>query len=242
MKIRNRHLVRLAGGFGSLLVRGLVRTLRVEVHALGDIAPPAESVPDGRRMAIALWHENLILPAVYMGHPDVSVLISKHADGQILASLIRSLRMGLVLGSTNRGGVEAVRQILDDNAGCKHLAVTVDGPRGPRQVVQPGIVYVASRCGMELYPVGVGYQRMWRARSWDRFAVPQPGCRVKLLLGAPLPVPAGINSAGLEQYRQWLQSELDRLNVAAQHWAVTGKLVVTPATPRPTVAARRLAA
>lgn len=242
MKIRNRHLVRLAGGLGSLLVRGLVRTLRVEVHALGDIAPPADTVPDGRRMAIALWHENLILPAVGMGHPDVSVLISKHADGQILASLIRSLGMRLVLGSTNRGGVEAVRQILDGNAGCRHLAVTVDGPRGPRRVVQPGIVFAASRCGMELYPVGVGYQRMWRVRSWDRFAVPKPGCRAKLLLGAPLPVPAGLNTAGLEQYRLWLQAELDRLGVAAQRWAESGRLTVPPATPVPAVIERRRAA
>lgn len=242
MKLRNRHLVRLAGGLGSAAVRGLVRTLRVETHALGDIAPPADAVPAGRRLAIALWHENLILPAVGMGHPEVSVLISRHADGQILASLIRSLGMGLVLGSTNRGGVEAVRRILDHNAGCRHLAVTVDGPRGPRRVVQPGIVYAASRCGMELLPVGVGYQQVWRARSWDRFAVPKPGSRAKLLLGPPLPVPAGLGSAGLEQYRLWLQAELDRLNAAARRWAETGRLVVPSMTPNPAAVRRRLAA
>jgi lysophospholipid acyltransferase (LPLAT)-like uncharacterized protein len=242
MKVRNRHLVRLAGGLGSAAVRGLVRTLRVETLALGDIAPPAGRVPAGRRMAIALWHEHLILPAVGMGHPEVSVLISKHADGQILASLIRSLGMGLVLGSTNRGGVEAVRQILDGNAGCRHLAVTVDGPRGPRRVVQPGIVYAASRCGMELLPVGVGYQQAWRARSWDRFAVPKPGSRAKLLLGAPLAVPAGLGAAGLERYRLWLQAELDRLDAAAGRWAETGRLTVPPATPVPVAATRRRAA
>ena len=242
MKIRNRHLVRLAGGAGSLLVRGLVRTLRVETHALGDVTPPADTVPAGRRLAIALWHEHLILPAVGMGHPEVAVLISKHADGQILASLIRSLGMGLVLGSTSRGGVEAVRQILDRNAGCRHLAVTVDGPRGPRRVVQPGVVYAASRCGMELYPVGVGYQRVWRARSWDRFAVPKPGCRAKLLLGAPLAVPAGLGTAGLDQYRRWLQAELDRLTAAAQTWAETGRLEVPSATQAPAGVLRRRAA
>ncbi len=242
MKIRNRHLVRLAGGLGSVLIRGLVKTLRVEMRALGDVAPPADTVPAGRRVALALWHESLILPAVRCGHPEIAVLISKHADGQMLASLIRSLGMGLVMGSTNRGGVEAVRQILDHNAGCRHLCVTVDGPRGPRRVVQPGIVYAASRCGMELLPSGIGYQRAWRARSWDRFAVPQPGCRAKLLVGAPLGVPAGLGTAGLEQYRVWLQAELDRLTLAAERWAVTGRLDVPPATPVPTVVARRRAA
>jgi hypothetical protein len=241
VKIRNRHLVRLAGGVGAGLVRGLVRTLRVECRSLGDIAPPADAVPAGRRMAIALWHENLLLPAVGLGHPEVSVLISKHADGQILAGLIRSLGMGLVLGSTNRGGVAAVREILDGNAGRRHLAVTVDGPRGPRRVVQPGIVYAASRCGMELLPVGVGYQRMWRARSWDRFAVPKPGCRAKLLLGAPVPVPDRVGSAALETYRAWLQTELDRLNAAAQRWAETGRLTLTPGEPAPAAVSRRAA-
>lgn len=242
MKVRNRHLVRLAGGLGSALVRGLVKTLRVETHALGDIAPPADRVPAGRRMAIALWHESLILPAIGMGHPEVSVLISKHADGQMLASLIRSLGMGLVLGSTNRGGVEAVRRILAGNAGCRHLAVTVDGPRGPRRVAQPGIVYTASRCGMELLAVGVGYQKAWRAGSWDRFAVPRPGCRAKLLLGAPLAVPPDLGTAGLEQYRLWLQAELDRLDTAARRWAETGTLRLPPAAPVPNVAPRRRAA
>ena len=109
-------------------------------------------------------------------------------------------------------------------------------------MVQPGVVYAASRCGMELFPVGVGYQRTWRAKSWDRFAIPKPGCRAKLLLGAPLAVPGGLATAGLEQYRVWLQAELDRLGVAAQRWAETGRLVVPPATPVPTVAARRRAA
>ncbi len=239
MKIRNRHLVRLAGGLGSVLIRGLVKTLRVECHPLGDLSPPADSVPAGRRLALALWHDHLILPAVSWGQPGVSVLISKHADGQILASLIRSLGMGVVFGSTNRGGVEAVRQILAGNAGCRHLAVTVDGPRGPRRVVQPGIVYTASRCGMELLAVGVGYQKAWRAKSWDRFAVPRPGCRAKLLLGAPLALPADLGTAGLEQCRLWLQAELDRLDTAARIWAETGKLCVPPAIPAPAVAPRR---
>jgi lysophospholipid acyltransferase (LPLAT)-like uncharacterized protein len=172
-----------------------------------------------------------MLPVGRFGHPDFAVLISKHADGQILAALIQSLGMGMVLGSTNRGGIEAVRQILHDRAGRRHLAVTPDGPRGPRRVVQPGVVYAASRTGMQIVPVGVGYNRPWRAKSWDRFAVPRPGSRARLITGEPISVPPRLRADELEPYRLAVQSEMDRLTDVAERWAATNHLELPAAPP-----------
>ncbi len=221
MRIRNPRLVKAAGWLATRAARGLFRTVRIEYRPLGPDLHP-DRLPADSRHIYCIWHENLLLPAVYFGRPTMAVLISKHADGQILGSLMASMGMRMVLGSTNRGGLTAVRELVAPDAPWRHLAITPDGPRGPRRVVQPGTVYVASRTGFTVVPVGVGYRRPVRANSWDRFAVPKPLSRAKCVTGAPLVVPDGLKSAELEKYRLALQAEMDRANAVAEEWAETG--------------------
>jgi lysophospholipid acyltransferase (LPLAT)-like uncharacterized protein len=230
MKIRNPKLVRAAGWLGTQFARGLVGTLRFDFRNIGAVMAPVAEIPPGPRYVYALWHENLLLPTVTLGHPDLAV--SKHADGQILGALIEARGMGMVQGSTNRGGIEAVRQILNGTAGRRHLVVTPDGPRGPRRVVQPGVVYVASRTGMLLVPVGIGYEHPFRLKSWDRFAVPRPGSRAVLINGEPMAIPNGLKTEGLEAYRVQVQAEMDRLNAIAEAWAKSGRLDPASIAPK----------
>jgi hypothetical protein len=232
MKIRNRRLLAAAGWAATRTARSLFRTLRFRYQPLGPSCEPAR-VPDGERIIYCIWHENLLLPTIYFGRSDIAVLISQHRDGQLLGSLIQSLGMGMVSGSTTRGGVEAVRKLVDENAPFRHLAVTPDGPRGPRRVVQQGLVYVASRTGMKVACVGVGYRRPWRLASWDRFALPRPFTRARCLTADPIAVPAGLKAAQLEPYRLRIQAEMDRLNAAAEAWAESGRFDV-PSSVAPT--------
>ncbi len=236
MKIRNRRLLAAAGWAATRTAKALFRTLRFRYHPLGPSYAPA-GVPAGERVMYSIWHENLLLPTVFFGRPDIAVLISQHRDGQLLGSLIQSLGMGMVCGSTTRGGIEAVRKLIDENAPFRHLAVTPDGPRGPRRVVQQGLVYVASRTGMKVVCVGVGYRRPWRLGSWDRFAIPKPFTRARCLTTEPITVPAGLKATQLEPYRLLIQAEMDRLNAAAETWAETGRLDLSP----PAAPALRLA-
>ncbi|MDB5313886.1 MAG: hypothetical protein JWO38_8088 [Gemmataceae bacterium] len=228
MKIRNRHLVRAAGWLGAGIARGLVRSLRCRDHFLGpDVARGRLAL--AHRFIYSIWHENILLPAVRFGGPDLAVLISSHADGQILGGLIASMGMEMVVGSTTRGGVEAVRRLVRPDTSWRNLAVTPDGPRGPRRVVQQGIIYIASRTGMKIVPIGVGYDRPWRLGSWDRFAIPKPCSRARFVFGVPVGVPAGLRTAGLEEDRVRIQAEMDRVNALAEAWAATGKLVLPAA-------------
>src|SRR3954469_22994399 len=103
MKIRDRRLLAAGGWLGNRVARLLFRTLRFEYRPLGPDVQPA-NLPLGERLVYSIWHENLLLPTVYFGCPDIAVLISKHADGQLLGSLVTALGMGMVCGSTNRGG------------------------------------------------------------------------------------------------------------------------------------------
>jgi lysophospholipid acyltransferase (LPLAT)-like uncharacterized protein len=233
LKIRNKHLLRAAGWLATRSARGLVRTLRSEYRPLGPVVAPAERVPPGPRYVYCVWHEYLLFPTAKFGHPDLGVLVSKHADGQLLGSLFQAMDMGMVLGSTNRGGVEAVRQLVSGTDTRRHLVITPDGPRGPRRVVQPGIVYIASRAGMQIVPTGIGYERPWRAKSWDRFAVPRPCSRAKMVSDRPITVPPRAKSDELEHYRLLVQAEMDRLTAVAEKWADTNRFEVPAAADEP---------
>jgi hypothetical protein len=129
----------------------------------------------------------------------------------------------VVAGSSTRGGVRAVKQMLQLGR-HSHLAITPDGPRGPRRQLQPGLVYLASRTGLGVVPIGVGLDRPWRLRSWDRFAIPRPWSRGTAVIGAPLRVPPDLSAAQLEPYRQSIEAELQRVSALAEEWAETGRL------------------
>lgn len=230
MKIRNRHLLRAAGWLGSRAARMVINSLDLKIHYLGNTISPHE-LPTGyaERLIYCVWHENVVLPVVKFGRNDFAVLISKHADAQILGTLIESTGMSLVQGSTTRGGIEAVRKLIAEDYARQHLAITPDGPRGPRRVVQPGIVYIASRAGMKIACVGIGFHRPRRAKSWDKMAIPRLWSRARIVCGDLLSVPPDLRSDGIEQYRQIVQAEMDRLNTLAENWAETGELVLPPA-------------
>lgn len=231
MKFRDRRLIAAAGWCGTRIVRLLSATLRFDYQSIGPAPVDPFQSPKAGPFIYALWHENFLIPIVRFGHPGAACLVSRHADGQVLGSLIRATGMGIIHGSTSRGGVVAVRQLLRSEGSERHLAVTPDGPRGPRRQVQPGIVYLASRTGMRVVPVGVGHRRPWRMKSWDAFAVPRPLSRVRCLFGLPIVVPSDLTTAALSPHVQRLQSELDGLTAAAQEWADSGTLTVPP-TPR----------
>ena len=131
MKIRHPLMVKAAGRLTAGFARGLGGTLDFDFRCVGATTAPLSAIPPGPRYAYAVWHEYLMLPTVKFGHPDLAALVSKHADGQILAELLAAVKIGVVAGLTNRGGVEAVRGLVAGTAGRRHLVVTPDGPRGP---------------------------------------------------------------------------------------------------------------
>ncbi len=217
MKLRNPRLIRAAAWSGSWAIRGLMGTLRFQYRPLGPDFDPRRPGFDGCYV-YAFWHEHILLPAYLYGRPDIHVLISQHADGQLIAGIAERLGFSTVRGSTRRGGVEAVRRMLR-SARAGHLAVTPDGPRGPRRQVQLGAVYLASKVGLPIVPFGVGYDRPWRMRSWDRFAVPRPFSRAVLVTAEPIRVPGTADRTALEHYRRRLENALNDVSDRAERWA-----------------------
>jgi hypothetical protein len=173
--------------FGVLLLRALAITWRIRVIN-GDV-PRAF---DGRGEAFihVLWHGQL-LPLMWTHrNRDISVIISEHSDGEILARVMHSLGCRTVRGSTSRGAARALLGACRELEAGFDLAITPDGPRGPAHSVAPGAVIIAQRTGAAMIPVAASTDRAWHLRSWDRFVIPKPFARVTVAYGDPMRVAA----------------------------------------------------
>jgi lysophospholipid acyltransferase (LPLAT)-like uncharacterized protein len=213
VKLRHPALIAAAGRATASALSAWLATVRYRYRPLGPDLNPHQPGFAGRYL-YAFWHEYILLPAYHYGRPDVRVLISKHADGQLITEVVERFGFRTVRGSTNRGGGEAVREMLRQEGG--HLAVTPDGPRGPRREAQPGVAFLASRTGLPVACMGIAYDRPWRAGSWDRFAVPRPFSTAVLVTGEPLTVPPDLDRDGLEDARLRVQRELEALTASAE--------------------------
>lgn len=215
MKLRNPRLIRFAGWFIACLLRAWLCTVRYRLSPETARLHPAD--PAKSRYIYAFWHESLLAPIAFR-HVRVHVLISLHADGELITQACRHLGVGVVRGSTTRGGGQGLLGLVHSTEDS-HPVLMPDGPRGPRRKVQPGIIMLASRTGVPIVPLGVGFTWSWRAKSWDRFALPLPFSRVTAVAGAPLHVPPDLDRAGIEQYRQRLETEFLEATGRAEAWA-----------------------
>jgi len=183
------------------------------------------------------WHENLLSPIYLRGHCHVSMLLSQHRDADILACVSHHLGYEVVRGSSYRGGAKAIRAMLTDSH-KKHLGITPDGPRGPRRCLAMGAIYLASRLQLPIVAMGYGYDRPWRAKSWDRFAVPRPFSRARAIFSPPVVLPRHLGREEMEQYRQQVEQLLNDLSGEAEAWAEAGTRKAGEVTIRPQAAER----
>jgi len=168
-------------GLTSATFRALAATWRVDVE---DVRYHDEVAPGP--FVYALWHHTLLPLLWWHRHRDITLLVSGHRDGALLAAAARGLGYRTARGSSTRGGIEGARAVLRDLADGRVAAITPDGPRGPARQVKPGILRIAQRAGVPILPVAAVADRGWRLGSWDRLLIPQPFARVRIRYGTPL--------------------------------------------------------
>jgi lysophospholipid acyltransferase (LPLAT)-like uncharacterized protein len=176
----------------------------------------AARIARGERCIFAFWHSR-ILPLAYAHRGrDVGALISQHRDGELIARVVERLGYRAARGSSTRGGDEGVREMLAFAEDGRLIALTPDGPRGPAERVKPGLVYLASRTGWPVVPVGCGISSAWVLRSWDRFRIPRPFARVAVVYGETFAVPGGLDDASTETWRARLENALHAAGAEAR--------------------------
>lgn len=178
--LRRSWLVRLI--HAALVMLG--RTWRIEVEDRAGFFDRTHHEP----YIFVLWHNRMAaIPEAfrrfYGPRKGASVLTSASGEGTVLALLLERFGIGAVRGSTSRQGAAALREMEGLLREGKDLAITPDGPRGPRYVLQPGPAILAKRTGCAVLPLRVRVDGAWRLNTWDRFFVPKPFARVRVHVG-----------------------------------------------------------
>lgn len=174
------HVVPL---LASLVIRVLYRLNRIEL--LGT-----EHLQDCRRqnkgVIYVFWHDQLLLMVKSAPSHGAKILISSSKDGEIIARTMRYFGHEAVRGSSTRGGIAAMKEMIALAKGHADLAITPDGPKGPRHQVKPGVVQLARLSGRMILPIAFACSRGRRFNSWDRFLLPFPFGRGVFIIGEPL--------------------------------------------------------
>lgn len=199
----DRLLLALAPPLAAGIIRLLRALMRVEV--LGE-EHPRRCWEGGERILFAFWHDQLLLMATVYRGEGAKILISASKDGELIARTMRSFDFGAVRGSSTRGGRAAFRALLELAREPVDLALTPDGPKGPRHRLKEGVVQLARLSGRPVIPLAFACSRGHRFASWDRFLLPYPFSRGVFSYGPPVRFTAGDDP---EEFQARLQGAME---------------------------------
>jgi len=211
----------LAGRFAAGLLYALIRSIDATIRYAWTIHPTAEVAVNSGPVIFAIWHNRLALSLALYSHicrrwrtserwtltpPHMAAMVSASRDGGLLTRVLEHFGVQPVRGSTSRRGPQAMLELTTWAERGYDLAVTPDGPRGPREVVQEGVLAIAQLTGLPIVPAS--YRLAWKyvVKSWDRFQVPLPFSRCDVVIHEVLRVPR----EATEQQRESARLELER--------------------------------
>ena len=203
-----RAQVALIAGVGYPLINALGQTLRWRVEGTEHYDAVLAS---GRQPIMAFWHGRILSGTLYFQRRGIVVITSENFDGEWIARIIQRFGFGTARGSSSRGGLRAMLQLVRDMEQGRPAAFTLDGPRGPARVAQPGAIWLARATGNPVVPFHMEASSKWTARSWDQTQIPKPFTTVAVAIGDPFDVAGDATDQQLETARQELERRLRTL-------------------------------
>lgn len=190
---------------GYRVIAALGATLRWKAEGLEHLEAVKAA---GHQPILSFWHGRILPATYYFRRRGIVVITSENFDGEWIAGIIERFGYGTSRGSSSRGGPRALLQLSRDLAAGRPAAFTVDGPRGPARVSQPGAVWLAKASGHPVVPFHCEADRHWTLESWDRTQIPRPFATIAISIGEPFYVPRRADDAEVEQARQRLDAAL----------------------------------
>lgn len=183
---RDRAEIACARALGPLALRLLGRSLRWHVQVDAGTSAHLER---SEAVIYALWHGHLLPLAYARRGRGIHVLVSLNKDGELITVVLHAMGFRTIRGSTSRNARAALKRLVSTGRRGGALAITPDGPRGPRHIVQDGVVTTAALTGLPVLPIAAACTPAWQLSSWDRFIVPKPFARVGVAMGPLIHVP-----------------------------------------------------
>ncbi|MEI8293470.1 MAG: lysophospholipid acyltransferase family protein [bacterium] len=201
---------RLLAVTGAAILRALFFTLRLRIDDRCGLLEESAGSP----VIVCFWH-NRILGITFAfdrkypkKRPGVTVLTSPSKDGEILARLVGAFGMEAVRGSSSRRGSQALFELVRLIRGGRDIAVTPDGPRGPRYSLGPGVILLAQSTGARIVPLHASFSRCVRMKTWDGFIIPLPFSRVSVTIDSAIILSAELTAEEFETKRKQLENLL----------------------------------
>jgi lysophospholipid acyltransferase (LPLAT)-like uncharacterized protein len=198
-----RFQVAAIAGLGYPLLAALGSTYRFKVSGL-------EHLQAAQRLGHpihAFWHGRILPATIYFKRRGIVVITSENFDGEWIARIITKFGYGTARGSSSRGARKALLQMVRD-VRTRPVAFTLDGPRGPARVAQPGAVWLAKVTGNPIIPFHLEAARHWTLNSWDQTQIPKPFAAVAIAFAPPLQVAGDANDEALDAANRDLQRRL----------------------------------
>jgi lysophospholipid acyltransferase (LPLAT)-like uncharacterized protein len=192
---------------GAAAVRLLAFTCRV----VREEASVAELWRTKIPAIYVLWHARLLLLPCLYGGRRARVLASRSRDGELVTRFVTRFGFEAVRGSSSRGGASALWLLVQSLREGRDVIVVPDGPRGPREMLKPGVVALARLSGAPIVPVALGASSEWRLRSWDEFRIPRPLSRCVVRFGDPIHIAQDTDGAAEEAARKEVEAALRAL-------------------------------
>ena len=210
-----RLMIRAADLTFYLLIKLIGRTVRFEVEGWENWEAASQ---DGAIPIYTCWHNRVFLSTYFWRHRGIVVMTSQSFDGEYIARFIQRFGFGAARGSSTRGAIGALVEMVRLMKAGQPAGFTIDGPKGPRYVAKMGAVLLAKKTGHPILPFTIATKRYWQANSWDHFQVPKPFTKALLRIAPLMFVSADLDDESLIQKRDELQAVLDELNQRGEQW------------------------
>ena len=178
-----------------------------------EVIDPEGFVSSEDAPAVAIcWHNRLLFFPVMCPlkkRKKTAALISASRDGQYIADLCKLWDLETIRGSSSRKSVQVMGEAVECLKKGMYVAMTPDGPRGPRYSMSRGPVRMACEMGVKVLPVSVNYSSYWELKSWDRFQIPKPWAKITIVYGKMIRIPPDLTDEEVDQWREILRKKLN---------------------------------
>ena len=174
-------------------------------------------IKSGKPIMLCVWHGRLLFPSWYIRHhTTLHIISSRHADSEILAHILRKWGYGLIRGSTNKGGMNVIKEMTKIFSKGGMIAVTNDGPKGPARIAKSGSIGLAIKNNVKIISVTGSATKYWQIKSWDRFMLPRPFGKIQIVVSAPMDITEQLSTSEeevrfLSEFINYYQDKADRL-------------------------------